>query len=96
MRSQIDKIVDLMLNDLQKRLQSKHLSVEVSEQAKNAVIEQGYDLNFGARPLKRFIQRRIETLIAQTIIANDVPPESILSVDYNGTDFTVETILSAS
>ncbi len=95
MRSQIDKIVDLMLGDLQKRLQNKHLSIEVTNAAKSAVIEQGYDQNFGARPLKRFIQRRIETLIAKTIIADDIAPESVLRVDYNGTDFTVETIISA-
>ena len=95
MRSQIDKIVDLMLGDLQKRLQNKHLTIEVTNAAKSAVIEQGYDQNFGARPLKRFIQRRIETLIAKTIIADDIAPESVLRVDYNGTDFTVETIISA-
>ena len=95
MRSQIGKIVDLMLGELQKRLESKHLSVEVTDSAKTAVIEQGYDQNFGARPLKRFIQRRIETIIARKMIADDIPPESVLRVDYNGTDFTVETIVSA-
>ena len=95
MHSQIGRIVDLMLGELQKRLESKHLSVEVTDAAKSAVIEQGYDQNFGARPLKRFIQRRIETIIARKIIADDIPPESILRVDYNGTDFTVETIISA-
>ena len=95
MHSQIGKIVDLMLAELQKRLNDKHLSLEVTDAAKNAVIEQGYDQNFGARPLKRFIQRKIETLIARKIIAEDIAPDSILKVDYNGSEFTVEVILTA-
>ena len=95
MRSEIGKIVDLMLSQLQKRLSDKHLSIEVSDKAKEAVISQGYDQNFGARPLKRFIQRRIETLIAKKLIAEDVPPESVLSVDYNGSDFTLDIIYTA-
>jgi ATP-dependent Clp protease ATP-binding subunit ClpB len=95
MRSQIGKIVDLMLAELQKRLNDKHLSLEVTDAAKNAVIEQGYDQNFGARPLKRFIQRKIETLIARKIIAEDIAPDSVLKVDYNGSEFTVEVILTA-
>ena len=95
MHSQIGKIVDLMLAELQKRLNDKHLSLEVTDAAKNAVIEQGYDQNFGARPLKRFIQRKIETLIARKIIAEDIAPDSVLKVDYNGSEFTVEVILTA-
>ncbi len=94
MRSQIGQIVDLMLSDLQKRLDAKHLSVSVSDTAKQAIIDQGYDQNFGARPLKRFIQRKIETLIARRIIADDIPPESVIRVNYD-TDFTADVEYTA-
>ena len=88
MRSQIGKIVDLMLEQLQKRLEDKHLRIQVSEAAKDAVISRGYDQNFGARPLKRFIQRNIETLVARMIIAQDIEPDSLIKVDFDGSDFT--------
>ncbi len=92
MKSEIGSIVDLMLSQLSKRLEDKHLSVEVTQAAKEAVISQGYDQSFGARPLKRFIQRRIETLIARKIIAEDIEPDSLIKVDYDGTDFTAQII----
>ena len=88
MRSQIGKIVDLMLEQLQKRLEDKHLSIQVTQAAKDAVISRGYDQNFGARPLKRFIQRNIETLVARMIIAQDIEPDSLIKVDFDGSDFT--------
>ena len=90
MRSQIGKIVDLMLEQLQKRLESKHLSIQVTQAAKDAVISRGYDQNFGARPLKRFIQRNIETLIARMIIAQDIEPDSVIKVDHDGENFTAD------
>ena len=95
MKTEIHKIVDLMLKDLGKRLEDKRLKIEVSDKAKNAIIDQGYDVNYGARPLRRFIQSKIETLIAQTIIRDDPSPDSVLSVDYDGSKFTVEIIYSA-
>ena len=64
---------------------------EVTDAAKEAIVNQGYDQNFGARPLKRFIQRRIETLIAKKIIADELEPDSILQVDYDK-DFVVNVI----
>jgi ATP-dependent Clp protease ATP-binding subunit ClpB len=77
-----------MLEQLQKRLESKHLSIQVTQAAKDAVISRGYDQNFGARPLKRFIQRNIETLVARMIIAQDIEPDSLIKVDFDGSDFT--------
>ena len=85
MKTEIYKIVDLMLAELGK------LSIEVTDAAKEAIVNQGYDQNFGARPLKRFIQRRIETLIAKKIIADELEPDSILQVDYDK-DFIVNVI----
>lgn len=91
MKTEIYKIVDLMLAELGNRLEDKRLSIEVTDAAKEAIVNQGYDQNFGARPLKRFIQRRIETLIAKKIIADELEPDSILQVDYDK-DFVVNVI----
>lgn len=86
-KAEILKIADLMINELRKRLADKQVGIEITEAAKNAVIEQGFDPNYGARPLKRFIQRKIETLIARKIIAGEVEPESVITVDYKNGSF---------
>lgn len=90
MKSEIYKIVDLMLKSLEDRLADKRIKIEVSDKAKEAVVEQGYDVSFGARPLRRFIQSRIETLIAKKIIAEDPEPDSTMSVEYENGKFCVE------
>ena len=83
MKDQVIKIVDLMLVSLQKRLENKQLTVTVTDAAKDFIIEDGFDPNFGARPLKRYIQRTVETLVAKKIIAVDLAPGSELIVDYD-------------
>ena len=80
-KENIGKIVDLMLKDLKYRLSGKNLSLEVSEAAKDYIIEKGYDPNYGARPLKRLIQSEVETLIAKEIIKKDISAGSVLKVD---------------
>ena len=80
-KENIGKIVDLMLKDLKYRLSGKNLSLEVSEAAKDYIIEKGYDPNYGARPLKRLIQSEVETLIAREIIKKDIAAGSTLKVD---------------
>lgn len=86
-KAEILKIADLMINELRKRLADKQVGIEITDAAKNAVIEQGFDPNYGARPLKRFIQRKIETLIARKIIAGEVEPDSVITVDYKNGSF---------
>lgn len=88
-RQEIDKIVDLLIADLQKRLEEKQITVNLTKAAKEYVVDQGYDPIYGARPLKRFIQSKIETLIAKEIITNDVKPKSILTIDYNGNTLVI-------
>lgn len=88
-KTEILKIVDLMLDELRKRLADKQVGIEVSDRAKQAIIDQGFDPSYGARPLKRFIQRKVETLVAKKIIAGEVEPESIIKVDYDGNNFAV-------
>lgn len=87
-KTEVRKIVDLMLQDLERRLDQKQLHLTVSDVAKDAVVAQGYDVNYGARPLKRFIQQKIETLIAKLLIAQDPLPDSTIVIDYTGTQFT--------
>ena len=93
-REEISKIVKLMIAELDKRLEDKRIHVEVSEKAMSAIIEQGFDPSFGARPLKRFIQRNIETLIAKKIIAGEIDTDSTVMVDYGEGGFTAESVLT--
>lgn len=71
-REDITQIVDLQLNSLNRRLQDKQLTCEVTTEAKAFIVENGYDPVYGARPLKRFVQRHVETLIAKTILSRDL------------------------
>lgn len=74
-------IVDLMIGDLQKRLDDKHININVSVRAKEYIVECGYDPNFGARPLRRFIQSKIETLAARLMIEKDLSTGDTINID---------------
>ena len=80
-RTEIAAIVNLMVKSLNARMEEKQLHVELTEKAMEAVIDRGFDPVYGARPLKRYLQSRVETLIARRIIAGDVEPGSTLTVD---------------
>ena len=77
-------IVDLLIADLDKRLKDKQLHLEVTPAAKEFIIDSAYDSIYGARPLKRFIQSHIETLIAKEIIVGNIESDSTLTVDFDG------------
>ncbi len=81
MRDQIAKIVDLQVANLNKRLEDKRLTVSLTKAAKDQVIEDAYDPNFGARPIKRYLQRKLETMIAKRIIAGDISENTDIVVD---------------
>lgn len=83
-KTEIYRIVDLMLESLKKRLAEKQLGLEVTDSAKEFIVSQGYDVNFGARPLRRFIQQKLETLAARMIIEKDPIPGTVIHVDFNG------------
>ncbi len=80
-RNEIGRIVCLMVDNLNARLESRQLKVNLTDAAMNAVIDRGFDPVYGARPLKRYLQSRVETLIARKVIAADVAPGTILTVD---------------
>ncbi len=85
MKAEVFRIVDLLLNKLRKRLEEKQLELVVSDAAKEYIVAQGYDVNYGARPLKRFIQSKLETIVAKKMIADDPAPGTVIAIDYDGT-----------
>ncbi len=88
-KNDITFIIDLIIKDLNSRLADKQLSCELTDKAKSYIIESAYDPIYGARPLKRFIQRYIETLIAKKIIRDDVAPETKFTIDVSGDEFVI-------
>ncbi|EDS09012.1 ATP-dependent chaperone ClpB [Anaerotruncus colihominis] len=83
-KSEITKIVDLLVADLQRRLSDKQLTLELTPEAKSYIVDQGYDPVYGARPLKRFLQTKVETMLARMIIADDLAPGTHLEVYMDG------------
>ena len=88
-KSNIGKIVDLMVGELDKRPADQELSLELTDAAKNQVIENGYDPVYGARPLKRYLQKYVETLAARKILSGDVHAGDTLVLDVQNGEFIV-------
>lgn len=89
-KNEIMSIVDLMLEDLQKRLDDKHIRINVTEAAKNHIVECGYDPNFGARPLRRFIQRNVETSAAKIILGGGISSGGTITIDVDNGELIAE------
>ena len=89
-KDNITKIIDLLIRDLEKRLEDKQLKLEITPLAKDLIIENGYDPVYGARPLKRYLQSKVETMIAKTMIANDLQPGNTIEIGALNGDFTVK------
>ena len=90
-KDNITHIIDLIMKDLNKRLADKQLKCELTERAKDYIVETGYDPAFGARPLKRLVQRDIETLLARKIIAGDIDQGTTLVVDVENGEYSITT-----
>ena len=88
-KDNITHIIDLIMKDLNKRLADKQLKCELTERAKDYIVETGYDPAFGARPLKRLVQRDIETLLARKIIAGDIVQGTTLVVDVENGEYSI-------
>ena len=80
-KNEVSKILELLIIDLEKRLEDKHIKLELTQQAKDYLIENGYDEVYGARPLKRFVQKKLETLIAKKILTQEILPNTTVVVD---------------
>ncbi len=87
-KKDIVKIIDLLISDLRKRLGERQLNLHITDRAKDAIAENSYDPQYGARPLKRYIQSHIDTLLAKTIIQGNVQANDTISVDYEEGQFT--------
>lgn len=92
-KEHIKQIVDLMLDDLRERLKEKDMELEITESAKTKLAEDGYDSEFGARPLRRTIQRQIENPLSIKILDKEVAENSKVKVDVKDDELTFETVL---
>ena len=89
-KENINGIVDLLIAELNKRLKDKQLKVEITDAAKDHIIDSAYDPIYGARPLKRFIQSKVETLRAREIIGGEIEPDSVIYIEFDGSNLTIQ------
>jgi ATP-dependent Clp protease ATP-binding subunit ClpB len=87
--AEIERIVELMFADLRDRLAERQMTLEISAEARRYIAEQGFDPVYGARPLRRFIAREVETRIGRALLAGDARDGTVIRVDYAGTELTV-------
>jgi ATP-dependent Clp protease ATP-binding subunit ClpC len=85
---QLREIVDIMLREVEKRMAERSLKVEVTDAAKETLVKEGYDRVYGARPLRRTIERRIETPLAKRILSGEFGEGDTVVVDYENGDYT--------
>ncbi|MEN3361807.1 MAG: ATP-dependent Clp protease ATP-binding subunit ClpB, partial [Mycobacteriales bacterium] len=78
---EIERIVELMLDDLRTRLAERRIALETTAEARRFIARQGYDPVYGARPLRRFIAREVETRIGRALLAGDIPDGAAIQVD---------------
>ena len=87
----INSILNKILTDIEKRLSDVNIKIALSDKARSQLIEEGYDINYGARPLKRLVSRTIETLLARMIIEGKVKPNNTVFVDYKNDQYVLQT-----
>lgn len=87
----IYQILDKIIIDIEKRLQDKRLKIELTDEAKKYVVDNSYDEKFGARPIKRYVSRNIETLIANNIINNNIKFNDHIIIDIENNEFIIKT-----
>ena len=89
MKDEISKILELLIKDIERRLEDKNIKLDVSNDAKQYLISNGYDEVYGARPLKRFVQKKLETLIAKKILTGEIVSNSIVKIGCNADKLTI-------
>ena len=87
--AEIERIVDLMLDDLRARLGERQMKLEVTPDAERFIAQQGFDPIYGARPLRRFIGREVETRIGRALLSGDVLDGAVIRIDYADGELTV-------
>ena len=89
-KNEVSKILDLLIKDLEKRLEDKHITLELTQNAKDYLIDNGYDQVYGARPLKRFVTKKLETLIAENILKQEILPSSKVVVECKNNNLVIK------
>ncbi|HCS67076.1 MAG TPA: type VI secretion system ATPase TssH, partial [Oribacterium sp.] len=89
-KDNISHITDLMIADINRRLADRQLTVELSSDARTFVTDHGYDPQFGARPLRRYIQKNIETLVARIILEDKVQEGSVITIEVKDGTLTAD------
>ena len=89
-KNEISKILELLIKDLERRLEDKHIKLELTQSAKDYLINNGYDEVYGARPLKRFVQKKLETLIARKILTQEILPNTKVVVDCKDNELVIK------
>ena len=89
-KTEISKILELLIKDIENRLEDKNIKLELSQNAKDYLIDNGYDEVYGARPLKRFVQKKLETLIARKILSQEILPNTTVKIDYENNELYIK------
>jgi ATP-dependent Clp protease ATP-binding subunit ClpB len=88
-QTQIEQIVELMFNELRTRLAERRITLEVSDEARRFIAAQGFDPVYGARPLRRFIAREVETRIGRALLADAIPDGATIRIELKGDELIV-------
>ena len=86
----IAKILDKIIHDIEKRLADVNLKINLTDKAKEELINTGYDINYGARPLKRLVSRTLETMLAKMIIEGKIKPDDRVTIDYENNNYIIK------
>ena len=89
-KSAIGHILDKIINEIENRLKDINLKINLTEKAKEQLIDDGYDINYGARPLKRLVSRTIETMLSKMIIAGEIKPNGTVTIDYENNNYIIK------
>jgi ATP-dependent Clp protease ATP-binding subunit ClpB len=88
-QAEIERIVDLMLDDLRARLRERQMTLEITPDARRFIARQGYDPVYGARPLRRFIGREVETRIGRALLGGDIRDGAVIRIGYEDGELAV-------
>ena len=86
----IGNILDKIIKEIENRLKDINIKINVTERAKEQLINDGYDINYGARPLKRLVSRTIETMLSKKIIAGQIKPNDTVIIDYEDDNYMIK------
>lgn len=86
----IGHILNKIIKEIENRLKDINLKINLTDKAKEQLIEDGYDINYGARPLKRLVSRTIETMLSKKIIAGEIKPSDTITIDYKNNNYIIK------